>query len=349
MMLEGSPLDEEDDMVYRVAVNGFGRIGRNYLRAALERGLLDSGVEVVAVNDVWPAATLAHLLAHDSTFGPLHRPVSVDGDLLRVGEQHIRLLSQKDPADLPWAELGVELVIESTGRFRSRDDAARHLKAGARTVLLSAPGKGADATIVLGVNTTDLTPAHEIISAASCTTNCAAPMVHVLHQAFGLEQGYLTTIHAYTNDQVILDTPHKDLRRARAAAVNIIPTSTGAAKAIGLVLPELAGKLNGVAVRVPVENGSLTDLTARLRHPATVAEINHAFAAAGAEGPLAGILRYTEAPLVSRDIIGDPHSCILDATLTQTDGTLVKIFGWYDNEWGYTQRLVDLTTILASR
>ena len=269
--------------------------------------------------------------------------------MLRVGGQRIRLISERDPAALPWTDLGVDLVIESTGRFRTRDDAALHLKAGARKVLLSAPGKGVDATIVLGVNTGDLDPAHEIISAASCTTNCAAPMVHVLHQAFGLEQGYLTTIHAYTNDQVILDTPHKDLRRARAGAVNIIPTSTGAAKAIGLVLPELTGRLNGVAVRVPVENGSLTDLTARLSQPASVEEINLAFATAGSEGPLAGILRYTEAPLVSRDIIADPHSCVFDAALTQADGPLVKIFGWYDNEWGYTQRLVDLTTILAGR
>jgi glyceraldehyde 3-phosphate dehydrogenase len=337
-------------MVYRVAVNGFGRIGRNYLRAALQRGLLDdNGVEVVAVNDLWPATTLAHLLAHDSTYGPLRHPVDIDGDVLRVGEQHIRLLAERDPATLPWTDLDVDLVIESTGRFRSRDDAARHLKAGARRVLISAPGKNVDATIVLGVNTTEISPDHEIISAASCTTNCAAPMVHVLHQAFGLEQGYLTTVHAYTNDQVILDTPHKDLRRARAAAINIIPTSTGAAKAIGLVLPELKGKLNGVAVRVPVENGSLTDLTARLSQPVTTEQINHAFATAGSDGPLTGILRYTEQPLVSRDIIGDPHSCVFDATLTQTDATLVKIFGWYDNEWGYTQRLLDLTTILASR
>jgi glyceraldehyde 3-phosphate dehydrogenase len=339
----------EDTMAYRVAVNGFGRIGRNYLRAALDRGLLgDGGIDLVGVNDLWPAATLVHLLAHDSTFGALHRPISVEGDVLRVAEQQIKLLSEKDPADLPWADLGVDLVIESTGRFRARDDAARHLKAGARKVLLSVPGKGVDATIVLGVNTTDLDPTHEIISAASCTTNCAAPMVKVLHDAFGVEQGYLTTVHAYTNDQVILDTPHKDLRRARAAAVNIIPTSTGAAKAIGLVLPDLAGKLNGVAVRVPVENGSLTDLTARLRQPVTAEDINLAFAAAGSEGPLAGILRYTEAPLVSRDIIGDPHSCVFDAALTQADGDLVKIFGWYDNEWGYTQRLLDLTTILAN-
>ncbi|GAA0926952.1 type I glyceraldehyde-3-phosphate dehydrogenase [Virgisporangium aurantiacum] len=341
-------------MVYRVAINGFGRIGRNYLRATLERGILgDGNVDIVAVNDLWPPATLAHLLAHDSTFGPLRWPVEADDSTLQVGGQRIALLSERDPAALPWSELGVDLVIESTGRFRTRDDAALHLKAGAKRVLISAPGKGpgngADATVVLGVNTADLGPAHEIVSAASCTTNCAAPMVHVLHEAFGLEQGYLTTVHAYTNDQVILDTPHKDLRRARAAAVNIIPTSTGAAKAIGLVLPELQGRLNGVALRVPVENGSLTDLTARLSRPVTAAEVNSAFAAAGAESPLAGILRYTEQPLVSRDIVGDPHSCIFDAALTQADGNLVKVFGWYDNEWGYTQRLVDLTTLMAGR
>jgi glyceraldehyde 3-phosphate dehydrogenase len=341
-------------MVYRVAINGFGRIGRNYLRATLERGILGDGnvgpdVDIVAVNDLWPPATLAHLLAHDSTFGPLRWPVEIDGSTLRVGGQQIALLAERDPATLPWADLDVDLVVESTGRFRTRDDAALHLKAGAKRVLISAPGKGVDATIVLGVNTADLTDAHEIISAASCTTNCAAPMVHVLHEAFGLEQGYLTTVHAYTNDQVILDTPHKDLRRARAAAVNIIPTSTGAAKAIGLVLPALQGRLNGVALRVPVENGSLTDMTARLSRPVTAEEVNAAFAAAGSDGPLAGILRYTEQPLVSRDIVGDPHSCIFDAALTQADGNLVKVFGWYDNEWGYTQRLVDLTTLLAGR
>ena len=336
-------------MVYRVAINGFGRIGRNYLRATLERGILgDGNVDIVAVNDLWPTATLAHLLAHDSTFGPLRWPVEADGSTLHVGGRRIAMLGERDPAALPWSELGVDLVIESTGRFRTRDDAALHLKAGAKRVLISAPGKGVDATVVLGVNTADLdpspeSPAHEIVSAASCTTNCAAPMVHVLHEAFGLEQGYLTTVHAYTNDQVILDTPHKDLRRARAAAVNIIPTSTGAAKAIGLVLPELRGRLNGVALRVPVENGSLTDLTARLSRPVTAAEVNKAFA----EAPLAGILRYTEQPLVSRDIVGDPHSCVFDAALTQADGNLVKVFGWYDNEWGYTQRLVDLTTLMA--
>jgi len=336
-------------MTYRIAINGFGRIGRDYLRCLLGRNMFDDGFEVVAVNDLWDAPTLAHLLEFDSTFGPLRRGVEVDGDAIVVDGHRITMLAQRDPGALPWAELGVDLVIEATGRFRGRDDAALHLKAGARKVLLSAPGKDVDATIVLGVNTGAYRPAeHDIISAASCTTNCAAPMVHVLHEAFGLEQGFLTTVHAYTNDQVLLDTPHKDLRRARSAAVNIIPTSTGAAKAVGLVLPELAGRLQGVALRVPVENGSLTDLTCRLSRPVTVEEVNTAYAAA-ANISLTGILRYTEQPVVSRDVIGDPASCVFDAGLTQADGAMVKVFGWYDNEWGYTSRLVDLTKLFAAR
>ena len=336
-------------MTYRIAINGFGRIGRDYLRCLLGRNMFGDGFEVVAVNDLWDAPTLAHLLQFDSTFGPLRRSVEVAQDAIVVDGHRITMLAQRDPGALPWAELGVDLVIEATGRFRSRDDAALHLKAGARKVLLSAPGKDVDTTIVLGVNTGAYHPAeHDIVSAASCTTNCAAPMVHVLHEAFGLEQGFLTTVHAYTNDQVLLDTPHKDLRRARSAAVNIIPTSTGAAKAVGLVLPELAGRLQGVALRVPVENGSLTDLTCRLSRPVTVAEVNAAYAAA-ANISLSGILRYTEQPVVSRDIIGDPASCVFDAGLTQADGAMVKVFGWYDNEWGYTSRLVDLTKLLASR
>jgi glyceraldehyde 3-phosphate dehydrogenase len=241
----------------------------------------------------------------------------------------------------------VDLVIESTGKLRGRDDAARHLKAGARRVLLSAPGKNVDATIVLGVNQAELRPRHEILSAASCTTNCVAPMVKVLHDTFGLARGFLTTVHAYTNDQVVLDSPHKDPRRGRSAAVNIIPTSTGAAKAVGLVLPEVAGRLDGVALRVPVENGSITDLTCVLETPATAEQINAAFASAAA-GPLAGILRYTEDPVVSRDIVGDPASCVFDGSLTQADGALAKVLGWYDNEWGYTNRLVDLTELLAA-
>jgi glyceraldehyde 3-phosphate dehydrogenase len=336
-------------MTYRIAINGFGRIGRDFIRCLVERRLLGADYTVVAVNDLYDTATLAHLLQHDSTFGRLRTTVDVDpsGGGMTVDGQYIEVLRQRDPLFLPWADLDVDLVIESTGKFRSRDDAATHLKAGARKVLISAPGKDVDATIVLGVNTGSYDAVqHEIVSAASCTTNCAAPMAQVLHEAFGIEQGYLTTVHAYTNDQMVLDAPHKDLRRARTAAVNIIPTSTGAAKAIGLVLPDLAGRLGGVALRVPVENGSMTDLTVRLAQPATVEQINAAFAAAAA-GPLAGILRYSEAPLVSRDIIGDPASCIFDAGLTAADGHLVKVFGWYDNEWGYTNRLVDLAELFA--
>jgi glyceraldehyde 3-phosphate dehydrogenase len=336
-------------MTYRIAINGFGRIGRDFIRCLVERRLLGDDYAVVAVNDLYDAATLAHLLQHDSTFGRLRATVDVDpsGSGLSVDGRYIEVFRQKDPLFLPWADLDVDLVIEATGRFRSRDDAATHLKAGARKVLISAPGKDVDATVVLGVNTASYDPVqHDIVSAASCTTNCAAPMAQVLHEAFGIEQGFLTTVHAYTNDQMVLDAPHKDLRRARTAAVNIIPTSTGAAKAIGLVLPELAGRLGGVALRVPVENGSMTDLTCRLAQPATVEQINAAFAAAAA-GPLAGVLRYSEAPLVSRDIIGDPSSCVFDAGLTAADGHLVKVFGWYDNEWGYTNRLVDLAELLA--
>jgi len=336
-------------MTYRIAINGFGRIGRDFIRCLVERRLLGDGLTVVAINDLYDTAALAHLLQHDSTFGRLGATVDVDpsGGGMSVDGQYIEVLRQRDPAFLPWAELEVDLVIESTGKFRTRDEAALHLKAGARKVLISAPGKDVDATIVLGVNGSSYDAAvHDVVSAASCTTNCAAPMTQVLHEAFGIEQGFLTTVHAYTNDQMVLDAPHKDLRRARTAAVNIIPTSTGAAKAIGLVLPELAGRLGGVALRVPVENGSMTDLTCRLVRPATVEQINAAFAKAAA-GPLAGILRYSEAPLVSRDIIGDPASCVFDAGLTAADGHLVKVFGWYDNEWGYTNRLVDLATIFA--
>jgi glyceraldehyde 3-phosphate dehydrogenase len=337
-------------MTYRIAINGFGRIGRDFVRCLVERDLLGERISLVAINDLFDTAALAHLLQHDSTFGRLRAGVDVDpsGGGLTVGGQYVEVIKQRDPAFLPWADLEVDLVIESTGKFRSRGDAAAHLKAGARKVLISAPGKDVDATIVLGVNGASLdSELHDIVSAASCTTNCAAPMAQVLHNAFGIEQGFLTTVHAYTNDQVVLDAPHKDLRRARTAATNIIPTSTGAAKAIGLVLPELAGRLGGVALRVPVENGSMTDLTVRLSQPATVEQVNAAFAAA-ARGPLAGILRYSEAPLVSRDIIGDPASCVFDAGLTAADGHLVKVFGWYDNEWGYTNRLVDLALAFAA-
>ncbi|WP_433221559.1 type I glyceraldehyde-3-phosphate dehydrogenase [Dactylosporangium sp. CS-047395] len=336
-------------MTYRIAINGFGRIGRDFIRCLVDRGLLGEQYTVVAVNDLFETATLAHLLQHDSTFGRLRADVDVDpsGGGLRIDGQYVEVLRQRDPDFLPWADLDVDLVIESTGRFRTRADAARHLKAGARKVLISAPGRDVDATIVLGVNTdTYDADLHEVISAASCTTNCAAPMAQVLHNAFGIEQGALTTVHAYTNDQMVLDAPHKDLRRARTAATNIIPTSTGAAQAIGLVLPDLQGRLSGVALRVPVENGSITDLTVRLAQAATTEQVNAAFAAAAA-GPLAGILRYSDAPLVSRDIIGDPASCIFDADLTAADGNLVKVFGWYDNEWAYTNRLVDLVVLFA--
>jgi glyceraldehyde 3-phosphate dehydrogenase len=300
-----------------------------------------------ASTDLWDAGTLAHLLQYDSTFGRLKHQVHHNDDSLGLAGTRIPLWKEEDPAALPWAELDVDLVIESTGRFRTRDDAARHLKAGARQVLISAPAKQVDATVVRGVNDMGFDPArHEIVSAASCTTNCAAPMAAVLHGAFGIERGYLTTVHAYTNDQVLLDTPHKDRRRARAGAVNIIPTSTGAAKAIGLVLPELAGRFDGVALRVPVEDASLTDMTCLLSQDVSVAEVNDAFAAASAQMP--DVLRYTDAPIVSRDIIGDPASCVFDAGLTQANGRMVKIFGWYDNEWGYTNRLVDLTELMSS-
>jgi glyceraldehyde 3-phosphate dehydrogenase len=340
-------------MVYRVAVNGFGRIGRNYLRAALERpefGAQDgpARVAVVAVNDVGGPDILAQLLARDSTFGPLRSPVRVRDGHLEVDGMRIRLISERDPALLPWQDLDVDLVIESTGRFRTREGAGRHLKAGARKVLVSAPGKDVDATVVLGVSESDCSDdRYEIVSAASCTTNCAAPMVKVLHDAFGVQQGFLTTVHAYTGDQQLLDGLHKDPRRARSAAVNIIPTSTGAATAIGLVLPELAGRLGGIAVRVPVENGSLTDLTVELSRPAGAAEVNGAFRIAAA-GPLAGVLRFSTDPLVSRDIIGDPASCVFDSLLTRAEGRQVTVFGWYDNEWGYAQRLLDLTQRFAA-
>src|SRR5256714_3192547 len=336
-------------MGYRVAINGFGRIGRDYLRCLIDRGLFDTSVTIVGVNDLWDAGTLAHLLEYDSMFGRLGHRVDHDDSGLHLADTRIPLWKEKDPAVLPWAELDVDLVVESTGKFRTRDDAARHLKAGARRVLISAPGKQVDATVVLGVNDEAFDPArHEIVSAASCTTNCAAPMAAVLHEAFGIERGYLTTVHAYTNDQVLLDTPHRDPRRARAAAVNIVPTSTGAARAIGLVLPELAGRFDGVALRVPVEDGSLTDMTCQLAVPVSAADVNAAFAAAAAGPRLSEVLRYTEAPVVSRDIVGDPASCVFDAGLTQADGTLVKIFGWYDNEWDYTNRLVDLTELIAT-
>jgi glyceraldehyde 3-phosphate dehydrogenase len=290
-------------------------------------------------------------LEYDSTFGRFDASVSVEDDKLIVGWHTIATFAERRPDALPWGDLGVDLVIEATGKLRTRDDAALHLKAGAGRVLISSPGKGVDATLVPGVNADTYDPdAHLIVSAASCTTNCVAPLVKVLNDAFGIESGYLTTVHAYTNDQNVLDAPHKDPRRARAAAVNIIPTSTGAAKAVGLVLPELAGRLDGVALRVPVVDGSISDLSLLLATEATTEQINQAVAASAAPGqPMHGIIRYTDAPLVSTDIIGDPASCVFDARLTQAHGRLVKVFGWYDNEWGYTNRLVDLTKQMAER
>jgi glyceraldehyde 3-phosphate dehydrogenase len=332
-------------MPIQVGINGFGRVGRAFVRRALER----DDLEVVAVNDLTDARTLAHLLEFDSTYGRLGHAVGHGPDSLTVDGRTIAVLSSRDPAGIDWGELGVSVVIESTGRFRARDDAAAHLKGGARKVLISAPGKGADLTVVVGVNDGDYDPqVHDVISAASCTTNCVVPMAKVLQDSFGLQAGLMTTIHAYTGDQMLLDGPHTDLRRARSAAVSIIPTSTGAARTAGLVIPELAGRLDGVAVRVPVPDGSLTDLTAVLGRDVTPADVNHAFQQA-ASGSLSGVLHYSTDPLVSRDIVGDPASCVFDSGLTQAVGNLVKIFGWYDNEWGYTSRLVDLAAIVGSQ
>jgi glyceraldehyde 3-phosphate dehydrogenase len=329
-------------MTVRVGINGFGRIGRNYFRAA--KG---TDVDVVAVNDLTDNKTLAHLLKYDSTFGRLGDEVSFDDESITVGAQRVLASAQRDPSQLPWGDLGVDVVIESTGIFTKRDDAAQHLKGGARKVIISAPAKDEDVTIVMGVNHDRYDPAsHDIISNASCTTNSVVPLAKVLLDSFGIEKGFMTTIHAYTNDQVILDFPHKDLRRARSAAVNTIPTSTGAAKAASLVIPELKGKLDGIALRVPVEDGSLTDLAVVLSRDATAEEINDAYKQA-AEGPLAGIIRYSSDPIVSRDIVGDDASCIFDSPLTQANGNLAKVFGWYDNEWGYSKRLVDLTVLVG--
>jgi glyceraldehyde 3-phosphate dehydrogenase (phosphorylating) len=331
-------------MTVRVGINGFGRIGRNFFRAA--RG---TDVAIVAVNDLTDNKTLAHLLKYDSTFGRLDDEVGYDEESITVGGRRVLASAQKDPAQLPWGDLGVDVVIESTGHFTKRDDAALHLKGGAKKVIISAPAKDEDITIVMGVNHDKYDPAsHDIISNASCTTNSVVPLAKVLLDTFGIEKGFMTTIHAYTNDQVILDFPHKDLRRARSAAVNTIPTSTGAAKAASLVIPELKGKLDGIALRVPVEDGSLTDLAVVLSREATVEEINDAYRAA-AEGPFAGIIRYTSDPIVSRDIVGDDASCVFDSLLTQANGSLAKVFGWYDNEWGYSRRLVDLTVLIGER
>ena len=339
-------------MTVRVGINGFGRIGRNFYRAARDAAKRrDRGdeVQVVAVNDLTDNRTLANLLKYDSTFGRLDGEVSYDESSIIVDGQAIRATAERDPAQLGWGDLGVDIVIESTGRFTDRDSAALHLKAGARKVIISAPAKGEDITIVLGVNEEAYDPAsYDIISNASCTTNSVVPMAKVLLEEFGIERGFMTTIHAYTNDQVILDFPHKDLRRARSAASNIIPTTTGAARAASLAIPELKGKLDGIALRVPVDDGSLTDLAVLLGREVTVEEVNDAFKRA-AEGRLRGILGYSTDPIVSSDIVGDPHSCIFDAPLTQANGKLVKVFGWYDNEWGYSNRLVDLVDLVGGR
>ena len=334
-------------MTVRVGVNGFGRIGRNFWRAV---DSLDTDVEIVAINDLTDTKTLAHLLKYDSILGVLPYEVKAGDGVLSVDGKDITALSERDPGALPWNDLGVDIVIESTGFFTKADAARKHVDAGAKKVIISAPASGEDLTVVVGVNDSVYDGSQTILSNASCTTNCVAPMAKVLHENFGIVQGLMTTIHAYTNDQVILDFPHKDLRRARAAAINIIPTTTGAAKATALVLPELKGKLHGYALRVPVPTGSVTDLTVELEKSATVDEVNAAFKAAAADGPLAGRLVYSEDPIVSSDIQGSPASCTFDSPLTiALGGNFFKIVGWYDNEWGYSNRLVDFTSIVASK
>ena len=334
-------------MAIRVGINGFGRIGRNYLRAALAKG---TELEIVAVNDLSDPKSLAHLLKYDSVTGRLPQEVSVDGQNIVVGGNIIKVLAERNPADLPWGELGVDIVIESTGRFTDAEAARAHITAGAKKVLISAPATGDAATFVIGVNEHLYDPEnHHIISNASCTTNCLAPFAKVFNDNFGIENGLMTTVHAYTADQNLQDGPHGDLRRARAAGINIVPSSTGAAKAIGLVLPELKGKLDGYALRVPVPTGSITDLTLVSKTDVTVEQIQAAYKAAAASGPMKGILKYTEDEIVSSDIVTDPHSSIVDAGLIKVIGRTVKISSWYDNEWGYSNRLVELTELVASK
>lgn len=334
-------------MATRVGINGFGRIGRNYLRAELAKG---TELEIVAVNDLSDPASLAHLLKYDSVTGRLNQEVRVDGQNIIVGGNVIKVLAERDPANLPWGELGVDIVIESTGRFTDAAAAQAHITAGAKKVIISAPASGDAATFVMGVNDREYDPAnHHIISNASCTTNCLAPLAKVFNDKFGIENGLMTTVHAYTADQNLQDGPHGDLRRARAAAINIVPSSTGAAKAIGLVLPELKGKLDGFALRVPVPTGSITDLTLVSKVDVTVDEIKAAYKEAAASGPLKGILAYTEDEIVSSDIVTDPHSSIFDSGLIKVIGRTVKISSWYDNEWGYSNRLVELTQLVASK
>jgi glyceraldehyde 3-phosphate dehydrogenase len=333
-------------MSIKVGINGFGRIGRNIMRAAMAH----KDIDIVAVNDLTDAATLAHLLKYDSILGNLTAPVSASGDTITVGGDQFKVLAQKDPAALPWKDLGVELVFESTGRFTNREDAAKHVAAGARRVIITAPAKKPDATLVMGVNQDTYDPArHHVVSNASCTTNCLAPVAKILQDAFGIKKGWMTTVHSYTNDQQLLDLPHKDLRRARAAALSMIPTTTGAASALGEVLPALKGKLDGIAVRVPTPNVSMVDLAAILEKPATSDEVNAAFQAA-ANGPLKNIVEYVTAPLVSIDFRGNPHSAMVDAPYTKVlDKDFVKVLAWYDNEWGYSSRCIDLLLFMAGK
>jgi glyceraldehyde 3-phosphate dehydrogenase len=330
----------------RMGINGFGRIGRNFYRAALATG---ADLEIVAANDLGDVKTMAHLLKYDSVLGRLDRPVEVTGDAIQVGEKSLKFLAEREPGKLPWGDLGVDVVLESTGFFNKAGDARKHITdGGAKKVIISAPATDEDVTLVIGVNEGDYDPAkHAVISNASCTTNCLAPLAKVLDDSFGIENGLMTTIHAYTGDQNLLDGPHRDLRRARAAALNIVPTSTGAAKAISLVLPGLKGKLDGYALRVPVPTGSATDLTVNVARDTSVDEVKAAYKAA-ADGPLKGILTYTEDPIVSVDIVTDPASCIFDAQLTKVIGNQVKVIGWYDNEWGYSNRLVDVVALVGS-
>jgi glyceraldehyde 3-phosphate dehydrogenase len=336
-------------MAIRVGINGFGRIGRQVLRAAKEQGVAD--LDFVAINDLTDTATLAHLFKYDSVHRTYQGEVTANQGSITVDGDEIKILAEKDPAKLPWGDLGVDVVLEATGRFTNAEDARKHLQGGARKVVISAPAKGEDITIVMGVNSQKYDPAkHDIVSNASCTTNCLVPMVKVVRDAFGFRHGSMVTVHSYTNDQVILDFPHKDLRRARAAAVNMIPTTTGAAKATSLVIPEVKGKIDGMSIRVPTPDVSFTDLTVVVERATSIADVNAAFRKAAESGSLQGILAYSEVELVSGDYIGDPHSCILDAKCTNViDGTLVKVSGWYDNEWGYSSRCVDLLRFIGAR
>ncbi|MHB8511301.1 MAG: type I glyceraldehyde-3-phosphate dehydrogenase [Actinomycetota bacterium] len=338
-------------MSVKVGINGFGRIGRNFFRAVAKANAGGkANIEIVGANDITDPATLAHLLKYDSVHGVLDADVKATGDGISVGGKEFRITAERDPAALPWKELGADIVIESTGLFTSREKAQKHIDAGAKKVVISAPAKGEDATFVMGVNHETYDPAkHHVVSNASCTTNCVAPMAKVLLDAFGIDRGFMTTIHAYTNDQNLLDLPHSDLRRARASAINIVPASTGAAKATSLVIPELKGRLDGMAMRVPVPDGSITDLVCILKAEPQIADVNAAFQSAASSGSLKGFLQYTEDPIVSSDIVGNPHSCIFDSLSTMVNGNLVKIVGWYDNEWGYSNRLMDLVSFIASK